>query len=132
MYKEPTERMMAASPDIRIRQIQAGMTAAFTATKKYSERFLVFLVSGLLLFFVMQGVFNAGADDWLADPAALRVKDLWRVLMYAVPYTLLSLSAGCLATGLLLDAVTCISGYSRILYVKWRSQQAAPGGEGLK
>ncbi|HBQ0790626.1 TPA: conjugal transfer protein TrbF, partial [Klebsiella pneumoniae] len=51
----------------------------------YLELFIVFLTAGALLLWIMRILFNLCVDDWIAS-GDLRVKDLWNIMMYAIPY----------------------------------------------
>lgn len=70
-------------------------------TEIYFEFFLVFLTAGVLLFSVMTFIFDICVADWKAH-GDLRLKDLWNILMYAIPYTLIAVSAGFVITGMAL------------------------------
>lgn len=67
----------------------------------YFELFLVFLAAGVLLFWIMKALFDLCVADWKAG-GDLRFKDLWNILMYAIPYTLIAISAGFFITGMAL------------------------------
>lgn len=51
----------------------------------YLELFIVFLTAGALLLWIMRFLFNLCVADWIAS-GDLRVKDLWNIMMYAIPY----------------------------------------------
>ena len=55
----------------------------------YLELFIVFLTAGALLLWIMRFLFNICVDDWIAS-GDLRVKDLWNIMMYAIPYALIA------------------------------------------
>ena len=55
----------------------------------YLELFIVFLTAGALLLWIMRFLFNLCVDDWIAS-GDLRVKDLWNIMMYAIPYALIA------------------------------------------
>ncbi len=61
----------------------------------YLELFIVFLTAGALLLWIMRFLFNLCVDDWIAS-GDLRVKDLWNIMMYAIPYALLAVGVGVL------------------------------------
>ncbi|HBW1155727.1 conjugal transfer protein TrbF (plasmid) [Klebsiella pneumoniae] len=74
----------------------------------YLDLCLVFLVSGALLFGVMRSTFDLCVDGWIAS-GELRVKDLWNILMYVIPLTLLAVSAGLFITGVISSVMEFIS-----------------------
>ena len=59
----------------------------------YLELFIVFLTAGALLLWIMRFLFNICVDDWIAS-GDLRVKDLWNIMMYAIPYALMAVGMG--------------------------------------
>lgn len=59
----------------------------------YLELFIVFLTAGALLLWIMRFLFNICVDDWIAS-GDLRVKDLWNIMMYAIPYALIAVGGG--------------------------------------
>lgn len=59
----------------------------------YLELFIVFLTAGALLLWIMRFLFNLCVDDWIAS-GDLRVKDLWNIMMYAIPYALIAVGVG--------------------------------------
>ncbi len=46
-------------------------------------------------------LFNLCVDDWIAS-GDLRVKDLWNIMMYAIPYALIAVGVGFFVAGVTL------------------------------
>lgn len=64
----------------------------------YLELFIVFLTAGALLLWIMRFLFNLCVDDWIAS-GDLRVKDLWNIMMYVIPYALIAVGVGFFVAG---------------------------------
>jgi hypothetical protein len=64
----------------------------------YAEWAGILLIAGVLSRVFMTYVFNACVGDWLRD-GHLQVKDLWNVLMYAIPLIFIALSGGLAVAG---------------------------------
>lgn len=58
----------------------------------------ILLIAGVLSRVFMTYVFNACVGDWLRD-GHLQLKDLWNVLMYAIPLIFIALSGGLAVAG---------------------------------
>lgn len=71
-------------------------------TDRYAELFLVFLTAGIVLWTVMNIIFDACIDSWKADPELNNSIYMWNILMYAIPCTLWALASGFFVTGYLL------------------------------
>ncbi|MGG7695209.1 F-type conjugal transfer protein TrbF [Klebsiella aerogenes] len=76
----------------------------------YLELFIVFLVAGALLFWVMTTMFSLCVDDWKAS-GDLRIKDLWNILMYVIPYALVAVGLGFLVVALSFSLLNLVSYY---------------------
>ncbi|HHT5673038.1 TPA: F-type conjugal transfer protein TrbF [Raoultella ornithinolytica] len=83
----------------------------------YLELFIVFLVAGGLLYWVMSAIFSLCVDDWTAS-GDLRVKDLWNILMYAIPYALVAVGLGFLVAALSLSLFYFVSYYLNIIFIQ--------------
>ena len=83
----------------------------------YLELFIVFLVAGALLFWVMTAMFSLCVEDWKAS-GDLRVKDLWNILMYVIPYALVAVSVGFLVVAMSLSTLNFISIYLTIIFIQ--------------
>ncbi|WP_096177272.1 conjugal transfer protein TrbF, partial [Enterobacter hormaechei] len=64
----------------------------------YAEWAGILLIAGVLSRVFMTYVFNACVGDWLRD-GHLQLKDLWNVLMYAIPLIFIALSGGLAVAG---------------------------------
>lgn len=76
----------------------------------YLELFIVFLVAGALLFWVMTTMFSLCVDDWKAS-GDLRIKDLWNILMYVIHYALVAVGLGFLVVALSFSLLNFVSYY---------------------
>ncbi|EQC0102866.1 F-type conjugal transfer protein TrbF [Klebsiella michiganensis] len=83
----------------------------------YLELFMVFLVAGALLFWVMTAMFSLCVDDWKAS-GDLRVKDLWNILMYVIPYALVAVGLGFLVVAMSLSIFNFVSCYLNIILIQ--------------
>lgn len=83
----------------------------------YLELFIVFLVAGALLFWVMTAMFSLGVEDWKAS-GDLRIKDLWNILMYVIPYALVAVGLGFLVAALSLSLLNFVSFYLTIIFIQ--------------
>ena len=84
--------------EFKIRKIKRDIEHSCDNAIKYFGLFVVFFVAGLLLWLGMHAIFSAGIDWWKTDPELNNVRDMWKILMYAIPYTLYALAAGFLVT----------------------------------
>ncbi|HID6778908.1 TPA: F-type conjugal transfer protein TrbF [Escherichia coli] len=84
--------------EFKIRKIKRDIERGCDNAIKHFWLFVVFFVAGLLLWTVMNVIFDACIDSWKADPELNNVRDMWNILMYAIPCTLLALAAGFLVT----------------------------------
>ncbi|AUZ94175.1 TPA: F-type conjugal transfer protein TrbF [Escherichia coli] len=84
--------------EFKIRKIKRDIERSCDNAIKYFGLFVVFFVAGLLLWLGMHAIFSAGIDWWKTDPELNNVRDMWKILMYAIPYTLYALAAGFLVT----------------------------------
>ena len=92
----------------------------------YLELFMVFLVTGALLFWVMTAMFSLCVEDWKAS-GDLRVKDLWNILMYVIPYTLVAVSVGFLVVAMSLSLLNFVSYYLNIIFIQRKDRIKSSG-----
>ncbi|EFA7833438.1 F-type conjugal transfer protein TrbF [Escherichia coli] len=71
-------------------------------TDRYAGLSLVFLTAGIVLWTVMNIIFDACIDSWKADPELNNLRYMWNILMYAIPCTLWALASGFFVAGYLL------------------------------
>lgn len=83
----------------------------------YLELFMVFLVAGALLYWVMSAMFSLCVEDWIAS-GDLRVKDLWNILMYVIPYALVAVGLGFLVAALSLSFLNFARCYLTIIFLQ--------------
>ncbi|MEX7793737.1 F-type conjugal transfer protein TrbF [Klebsiella pneumoniae] len=83
------------------RTTEAGIYPPGKASEIYLELFIVFLTAGALLLWIMRFLFNLCVDDWIAS-GDLRVKDLWNIMMYVIPYALIAVGVGFFVAGVTL------------------------------
>lgn len=82
----------------------------------YLELFIVFLTAGALLLWIMRFLFNLCVDDWIAS-GDLRVKDLWNIMMYAIPYALIAVGVGFFVAGVTLAIRNFFSYHLKTLFI---------------
>ncbi|OYM16834.1 conjugal transfer protein TrbF [Klebsiella pneumoniae subsp. pneumoniae] len=82
----------------------------------YLELFIVFLTAGALLLWIMRFLFNLCVDDWIAS-GDLRVKDLWNIMMYAIPYALIAVGVGFFVAGVILANRNFFSYHLKTLFI---------------
>lgn len=92
----------------------------------YLELFIVFLVAGALMFWVMTAMFSLCVEDWKAS-GDLRVKDLWNILMYAIPYALVAIGLGFLVAALSLSLLNFVSYYLNIIFIQRKDRIKTSG-----
>lgn len=86
------------SPELKIRSTEQDYKYISRITDRYAGLSLVFLTAGIVLWTVMNIIFDACIDSWKADPELNNSIYMWNILMYAIPYTLYALAAGFLVT----------------------------------
>ena len=90
----------------------------------YFELSIVFLTAGALLFWTMNAIFGLCVADWKAG-GDLRVKDLWNILMYAIPYTFFATSAGLFITGVILSVYYYSTCQVDVYFIRRRQRRKA-------
>ncbi|WP_336185879.1 F-type conjugal transfer protein TrbF [Klebsiella grimontii] len=92
----------------------------------YLELFMVFLVAGALLFWIMTAMFSLCVEDWKAS-GDLRVKDLWNILIYVIPYALVAVSVGFLVVAMSLSLLNFVSYYLNIIFIQRKDRIKSSG-----
>lgn len=113
----------------KIRRIKRDIERSCDNAEKYFLLFVVFFVAGLLLWYGMHAIFSACIDSWKTDPELNNVRDMWNILMYAIPYTLYALAAGFLVT-YFLSPMYVIFGNIMIFLLKRRMRRENSFREG--
>ncbi|HHP0428789.1 TPA: F-type conjugal transfer protein TrbF, partial [Escherichia coli] len=88
--------------EFKIRKIRRNIEYSFRDSDRYFDLFIVFLVAGIVLWTVMNIIFDTCIDSWKADPELNNVRYMWNILMYAIPCTLWALASGFFVAGYLL------------------------------
>ncbi|EPE5994077.1 F-type conjugal transfer protein TrbF [Escherichia coli] len=86
------------NPGFKIRSTERDYKYISRITDRYAGLPLVFLTAGIVLWIVMNVIFDACVDSWKADPELNNSIYMWNILTYAIPYTLYALAAGFLVT----------------------------------
>ncbi|MFT3163279.1 F-type conjugal transfer protein TrbF, partial [Klebsiella pneumoniae] len=82
----------------------------------YLELFIVFLTAGALLLWIMRFLFNLCVADWI-ESGDLQVKDLWNIMMYAIPYALIAVGMGFFVAGVTLAIRNFFSYHLKTLFI---------------
>ncbi|HAY0386460.1 TPA: F-type conjugal transfer protein TrbF [Escherichia coli] len=85
------------NPELKIRSTERDYYIS-RITDRYAGLSLVFLTAGIVLWTVMNIIFDACIDSWKVDPELNDSIYMWNILIYAIPYTLYALAAGFLVT----------------------------------
>lgn len=115
--------------ELEIKQIEREIERGCDNAIKYFGLFVAFFVAGLLLWLGMHAIFSAGIDSWKTDPELNNVRDMWKILMHAIPYTLYALAAGFLVT-YFLSPMYVIFGNIMIFLLKRRMRRENSFREG--
>lgn len=86
------------NPGFKIRSTERDYKYISRITDRYAGLPLVFLTTGIVLWTVMNVIFDACVDSWKADLELNNSIYMWNILTYAIPYTLYALAAGFLVT----------------------------------
>lgn len=87
-----------SNPELKIRSTERDYKYISRITDRYAGLSLVFLTAGIVLWTVMNIIFDACIDSWKADPELNNSIYMWNILIYSIPYTLYALAAGFLVT----------------------------------
>ncbi len=86
------------NPELKIRSTERDYKYISRITDRYAGLSLVFLTAGIVLWTVMNIIFDACIDSWKTDPESNNSIYMWNILIYVIPYTLYALAAGFLVT----------------------------------
>ncbi|EPE6524434.1 F-type conjugal transfer protein TrbF [Escherichia coli] len=112
-----------SNPKLKIRSTERDYKYISRITDRYAVLSLVFLTAGIVLWIVMNIIFDACIDSWKADPELNNVRYMWNILMYAIPCTLWALAAGFLVTFFLSPMCELIFGNIMIFLLKRRMRR---------
>lgn len=116
--------------EFKIRSIERDYKYISRTTDRYAALFLVFMTAGIVLWTVMNVIFDACIDSWKADPELNNVRDMWNILMYAIPCTLLALASGFFVTGYLFPLFALLGRNIMIFLLKRRMRREYSFREG--
>ena len=111
------------NPELKIRSTERDYKYISRITGRYAGLSLVFLTAGIVLWIVMNIIFDACIDSWKADPELNNVRYMWNILMYVIPIMLYALAAGFLAAASLSPLCEIIFGGVRIFLLKRRMRR---------
>ncbi len=86
------------NPELKIRSTERDYKYISRITDRYAGLSLVFLTAGIVLWTVMNIIFDACIYSWKAAPELNNLRYMWNILIYVIPYTLYALAAGFLVT----------------------------------
>lgn len=102
--------------EFKIRKIRRNIEYSFRGSDRYFDLFIVFLVTGIVLWAVMHVIFDVCIDSWKADPELNNLRYMWNILMYAIPCTLWVLASGFFVAGYLLP-LCALSGRNIMIFL---------------
>ncbi|EJK6492606.1 F-type conjugal transfer protein TrbF [Escherichia coli] len=102
--------------EFKIRKIRRNIEYSFRGSDRYFDLFIVFLVTGVVLWAVMHVIFDVCIDSWKADPELNNLRYMWNILMYAIPCTLWALASGFFVAGYLLP-LCALSGRNIMIFL---------------
>lgn len=102
--------------EFKIRKIRRNIEYSFRGSDRYCDLFIVFLVTGIVLWAVMHVIFDVCIDSWKADPELNNLRYMWNILMYAIPCTLWALASGFFVAGYLLP-LCALSGRNIMIFL---------------
>lgn len=76
--------MRENNPELKIRSTDRDYKYISRITDRYAGLFLVFLTAGIVLWTVVNIIFDACIDSWKADPELNNLRYMWNILMYAI------------------------------------------------
>ena len=112
-----------SNPELKIRSTERDYKYISRITGRYAGLSLVFLTAGIVLWIVMDIIFDACIDSWKADPELNDSSYMWNILIYVIPYTLYALAAGFLVTSFLSPMYELIFGNIMIFLLKRRMRR---------
>lgn len=116
--------------EFKIRSTERDYKYISRITDRYAALFLVFMTAGIVLWTVMNIIFDACIDSWKADPELNNSIYMWSILIYAIPYTLYALAAGFFVAGYLLPLCALSGRNIMILLLKCRMRRENSFREG--
>ncbi|KHP08742.1 conjugal transfer protein TrbF [Salmonella enterica subsp. enterica serovar Havana] len=117
------------NPELKIRSTERDYKYISRITDRYAGLSLVFLTAGIVLWTVMNIIFDACIDSWKTDPELNNSIYMWNILIYVIPYTLYALAAGFLVT-YFLSPMYVIFGNIMIFLLKCRMHRENSFREG--
>ena len=118
------------NPELKIRSTERDYKYISRITDRYAGLSLVFLTAGIVLWIVMNIIFDACIDSWKADPALNNFRYMWNILMYVIPYTLWAFAGGFLIVYVRNPLNELINGGIRIFRLKRRMRRENSFREG--
>ncbi|HGC0174195.1 TPA: F-type conjugal transfer protein TrbF [Escherichia coli] len=104
------------NPEPKIRSTERDYKYISRITDRYAGLSLVFLTAGIVLWTVMNIIFDACIDSWKADPELNSLRYMWNILMYAIPCTLWALASVFFVAGYLLP-LCALSGRNIMIFL---------------
>lgn len=111
------------NPELKIRSTERDYKYISRITDRYAGLPLVFLTAGIVLWTVMNIIFDTCIDSWKAGLELNNSIYMWNILIYAIPYTLYALAAGFLVTFILSPMYELIYGNIGIFLLKRRMRR---------
>ena len=112
-----------SNPELKFRSTERDYKYISRITGRYAGLSLVFLTAGIVLWVVMDIIFDACIDSWKADPELNDSSYMWNILIYVIPYALYALAAGFLVTFFLFPMYELIYGNIGIFLLKRRMRR---------
>lgn len=112
-----------SNPELKIRSTERDYKYISRITGRYAGLSLVFLTAGIVLWTVMDIIFDACIDSWKADPELNNFRYMWNILMYVIPYTLWAFAGGFLIVYVRNPLNELINGGIRIFRLKRRMRR---------
>ncbi|WP_244586775.1 F-type conjugal transfer protein TrbF [Escherichia coli] len=104
------------NPELKIRSTERDYKYISRITDRYAGLSLVFLTAGIVLWTVMNIIFDACIDSWKAAPELNNSIYMWSILMYAIPCTLWALASCFFVAGYLLP-LCALSGRNIMIFL---------------
>ena len=118
------------NPELKIRSTERDYKYISRITDRYAGLSQVFLTAGIVLWTVMNIIFDACIDSWKADPELNNFRYMWNILMYVIPYTLWAFAGGFLIVYVRNPLNELINGGIRIFRLKRRMRRENSFREG--
>nr|WP_015059252.1 F-type conjugal transfer protein TrbF [Escherichia coli]AFK88936.1 IncF plasmid conjugative transfer protein TrbF [Escherichia coli] len=111
------------NPELKIRSTERDYKYISRITDRYAGLSLVFLTVGIVLWIVMNIIFDACIDSWKTAPELNNSIYMWNILIYVISYALYALVAGFLVTFFLFPMYELIYGNIGIFLLKRRMRR---------